>query len=151
MRVAQWPDDAPRGAVAQFCRRHGVSRAWFYKVLAKARAEGTWAATEVGSNRPLTSPCRPPQPTADALNGREATIRTGSRPKGVVTVFNCHFLLGAAWAGKEVRVLHDHRTIAFYDEEGTEILSHPRPPRGTRFVPRSGLKRPAPDQPSTDS
>jgi putative transposase len=32
--VATWPDDAARGAVRQFCRRHGVSRAWFYKIRA---------------------------------------------------------------------------------------------------------------------
>ena len=61
-----------------------------------------------------------------------------------MTIFNCHFLLGATWAGKTIRVVHDEHTVAFHDEHGTEILTHPRPPKGTRFVPRSGLKHPAP-------
>ncbi|PJI37154.1 hypothetical protein CTI14_67345, partial [Methylobacterium radiotolerans] len=75
-------------------------------------------------------------------------IRRGSRPKGIVTVLNCRFLLGAAWAGKTIRVLHDERTVAFYDEDGTEIRHPPRkPPQGHRdrpelpLPPRRGLGR----------
>lgn len=54
--VAAWPEDAPRGAVAAFCRKHKVSRSWFYKVRAQATAKGQWAALELGSTRPKTSP-----------------------------------------------------------------------------------------------
>lgn len=94
--------------------------------------------------RTPTAPA-PEPPAQPGPRTREAAIRRGSRPKGIVTVLNCHFLLGAAWAGKTIRVLHDERTVAFYDEDGTEILTHPTPPRGTRFVPRSGLRRPVPE------
>ena len=27
LAIAQWPDDAPRGAVSTFCAEHGISRA----------------------------------------------------------------------------------------------------------------------------
>ncbi|WP_156144072.1 hypothetical protein [Sinomonas humi] len=48
-----------------------------------------------------------------------------------------------------MRVVYDERTVAFFDEQGTEILAHPRPPEGTRFVSRSGLKHPAPPKAPT--
>lgn len=64
LKVASWPENAPRGAVARFCRENGVSRSWFYKVRAKALAEGTWAAMELGSHRPATSPAQTPEDVA---------------------------------------------------------------------------------------
>ena len=64
LKVASWPEDSPRGAVARFCREHGVSQSWFYKVRAKALAEGTWAAMELGSHRPLTNPAQTDQEIA---------------------------------------------------------------------------------------
>ncbi|SHJ99647.1 hypothetical protein SAMN02745244_03723, partial [Tessaracoccus bendigoensis DSM 12906] len=30
--IANWPDDAERGAVTRFCERHQISRAVFYKI-----------------------------------------------------------------------------------------------------------------------
>ena len=54
--VASWPDDAPRGAISAFCRKHAVSRSWFHKVLSESRANGKWAAMERGSTKPKTSP-----------------------------------------------------------------------------------------------
>ena len=56
LAVASWPDDSPRGAVAAFCREHKVSRAWFYKVRAAARANGQWPAMDLASTKPKTSP-----------------------------------------------------------------------------------------------
>jgi putative transposase len=56
--VATWPDDAARGAVRQFCRRHRVSRAWYYKIRAAATAAGPIKAMETGSTKPDTSPAR---------------------------------------------------------------------------------------------
>lgn len=54
--VATWPEDAPRGAVTLFCRPHGVSRAWFYKVRAAAVDAGPIKAMETDSTKPRTSP-----------------------------------------------------------------------------------------------
>src|SRR3982751_1705746 len=44
MMIAAWPDDAPRGAVSAFCRRHGVSRSRFYEIRALAARVGPVAA-----------------------------------------------------------------------------------------------------------
>ena len=32
LAIAQWPDDAPRGAVTTFCTEHGISRKTFYAI-----------------------------------------------------------------------------------------------------------------------
>jgi transposase InsO family protein len=56
--VATWPENAPRGAVASFCRKHKVSRTWFYKVRGVALAGGTLKALELQSTTPVTSPSR---------------------------------------------------------------------------------------------
>jgi putative transposase len=42
--VVAWPAAAPRGAVARFCREHGVSRSWFYSVRARARSQDALSA-----------------------------------------------------------------------------------------------------------
>jgi putative transposase len=54
--VATWPAEAPRGAVSRFCRKHGVSRAWFYKIRAEAETVGPVMALETKRPVPLTSP-----------------------------------------------------------------------------------------------
>ncbi|WP_433675374.1 DDE-type integrase/transposase/recombinase [Microbacterium gorillae] len=53
--VVEWPEDAGRGAIDAFCRRHGVSRSWFHAVRKRASAEGE-AALFKGSTRPRSSP-----------------------------------------------------------------------------------------------
>lgn len=117
----------------------------YYNTEREHQAHGALHLTplEAWELTPKAEPPIPPQPAAAPLEP-EITLRTASRPKGIVTILNCHFLLGAAWAGKVIRVVHDATTVAFFDEHGTQILTHPRPPRGTTFVPRSGLKHPAP-------
>jgi putative transposase len=42
--AVSFQQDAPRGSVTRFCREHGVSRSWFYKVRARAVAQGPLAA-----------------------------------------------------------------------------------------------------------
>ena len=52
LAIANWAEDAPRGAVAEFCRRHGLSRSWFYELRARARREGPLALTKPHSSAP---------------------------------------------------------------------------------------------------
>ncbi len=54
--IANWPDDAERGAVSSFCERRGISRSVFYKIRRQAREQGLVGATEPGSRRPHHSP-----------------------------------------------------------------------------------------------
>ena len=58
LAIAQWPDDAPRGAVSAFCAEQGISRKTFYAIRARARSEGPAAALEPRSTRPASSPTR---------------------------------------------------------------------------------------------
>ena len=51
--IAQWPDDAPRGAVATFCAEHSISRKTFYVLRRRARLEGPAAVLEPRLRRPV--------------------------------------------------------------------------------------------------
>lgn len=56
--VAAWPQDAPRGAVSNFCREHGVSRDWFYQVRRQAQDVGVPEVLVPRSRRPKRTPTR---------------------------------------------------------------------------------------------
>lgn len=56
LSVVNWPENAPRGAVEQFLKKHKVSKSWFYKVRKLAVEDGAAAAMEVKSTRPFSSP-----------------------------------------------------------------------------------------------
>src|SRR3712207_2791811 len=54
--ISGWPARSPRGAVTAFCRENGVSRSYFYKVRAEARASGAFAAMTTKPSKPRRSP-----------------------------------------------------------------------------------------------
>ncbi|WP_231506792.1 MULTISPECIES: DDE-type integrase/transposase/recombinase, partial [unclassified Mycobacterium] len=54
--MAQWPDDAPRGAVSTFCVEHGISRKSFYALRKRAVTDGQAAVLEPRTRRPKSSP-----------------------------------------------------------------------------------------------
>lgn len=58
LAIAQWPDDAQRGAATTFYAEHGITRKTFCAIRARARDEGRAAALEACSRRPKTSPTR---------------------------------------------------------------------------------------------
>ena len=58
LAIADWPDDAPRGAVTTFCAEHGISRKSFYALRKRAEVEGPAAVLEPKSRRPASSPLR---------------------------------------------------------------------------------------------
>lgn len=41
LAIAQWPDDAPRGAVSTFCAEQGISRKSFYELRKRAQVKGS--------------------------------------------------------------------------------------------------------------
>jgi putative transposase len=41
LAIAQWPPDAPRGAVSTFCLEHAISRKTFYAIRRRALARQT--------------------------------------------------------------------------------------------------------------
>ena len=76
--VALWPADAPRGEVGKFCKKHGVSRAWFYKVRAEAESAGPVEAMATKRPVPLTSPTA----TAPAMIELLLTTRAALESRG---------------------------------------------------------------------
>ena len=56
LAIAQWPDDAPRGAVSTFCAEHGISRKSFYALRNRAMTDGPAAVLEPRTRRPASSP-----------------------------------------------------------------------------------------------
>lgn len=239
--VANWADDAPRGAVSAFCAEHHVSRSWFYKVRAAALSQGPKKAMERASTRPVNSPRKtsltmerllldaratlkkegadhgplsvmaklerqgikpPSRATVCRVFARAGVVSAGTtkphesasvepleeqskqitmswpesqwRPpnlrivrdddtketlrdenrgehpqpvlrameaatrkvdnNGTVTVLGTHFQVGKNRVGQNVTVLRNETTIIFFDHRGTEIINHPIPSKGTRYV-----------------
>lgn len=78
LAIAQWPDDAPRGAVTTFCAEHSISRKTFYVLRRRACLEGSAAVLEPRSRCPHTSPSRLPEAVrSQALEVRAALERSG--------------------------------------------------------------------------
>lgn len=70
LKVINWPEQTPRGAVSRFCQEHGVSRSWFYELRKRATTETALSALQP---RPRTMPV--PHPLAVPLAVEELAIR----------------------------------------------------------------------------
>lgn len=84
--VATWSEDAPRGAVTAFCREHGVSRAWFYQVRAKAEAEGPVQALVKKPTVPSNSPAVTAPGMIALLLGTRAELKEDGHDHGPLSV-----------------------------------------------------------------
>lgn len=58
LAIANWPKDSGHGAVAEFCRTHGISRSWFYALRRRFERDGLAGVAGQRSRRPLASPSR---------------------------------------------------------------------------------------------
>lgn len=78
LAIADWPDDAPRGAVTTFCIEHGISRKSFYELRRRAAEQGQAAVLEPMSRRPRSSPTKlSDQVKAQAIAVRAALENSG--------------------------------------------------------------------------
>jgi putative transposase len=77
MVIATWPDNARRGAVTAFCRRHGVSRSRFYEIRAQAAREGPVAVVSRPGRRPRGDLATPAAVEALALQIRKEQADAG--------------------------------------------------------------------------
>lgn len=76
--IAQWPDDAPRGAVTTFCAEHDISRKTFYELRRRAKVDGPAAVLEPRTRRPKSSPSKLTEEVkAHALQVRAALESSG--------------------------------------------------------------------------
>lgn len=93
--VINWPPDAPRGAVEEFCTRHGVSRAWFYKLRRLAQEHGELAMEKL-STRPQRSPTRTPAHLSEALLAMRRQLKAQGKDFGAESVLYALSIRGVA-------------------------------------------------------
>ncbi len=86
LAIANWPDDAPRGAVTTFCAEHGISRKSFYELRKRARAEGQAAVLEPRSRRPNTSPTKVGQDVKEQAVSVRAALEASGLDHGPISV-----------------------------------------------------------------
>ncbi len=79
LAIAQWPPDAPRGAVSTFCAEHSISRKTFYAIRKRALVEGQAAALEPRSRRPKSSPTT----IADDVKRQAVAVRAALEASGL--------------------------------------------------------------------
>jgi putative transposase len=77
MMIVSWPEDAPRGAVSVFCRRHGVSRSQFYAIRALGAALGSVEAVLAPRRRTRPDLVTPAAVEAAALRIRKELAEDG--------------------------------------------------------------------------
>ena len=79
LAIAQWPEDAPRGAVSTFCAEHGISRKSFYQLRKRAKADGPAAVLEPRSRRPRSSPSK----LTDEVKAQAMQVRAALEVSGL--------------------------------------------------------------------
>ena len=84
--VATWSEDSPRGAVSAFCRKHNVSRAWFYRVRAAAAEVGPVKALEKKSTLPRTTPTSTAPAMIELLLGTREELHESGLDHGPLSV-----------------------------------------------------------------
>ena len=117
LAIAQWPDDAPRGAVSAFCAEQGISRKTFYAIRARARSEGPAAALEPRSTRPASGPTR----IGQEMVLRALAVRSALESSGL-----------------------DHGPISVHDKMRSMGLEAPSPASPARIFRRKGVARSEP-------
>ena len=95
-------------------------------LLPNMTPQEAWEAT------PKAPAPSPPGPAATGT-GRQSTKRIVGA-MGNATVLGTSFRMGKDYIGSTVHILYDDAEILFFDSRGAEIISHPRPPKGTRYV-----------------
>ncbi|GAA3627197.1 integrase core domain-containing protein [Microlunatus ginsengisoli] len=79
LAIAQWPDDAPRGAVTTFCAEHGISHKSFYELRNRVTVDGPAAVLEPRSRRPRSSPSK----LSDQVKDQAVRVRAALEASGL--------------------------------------------------------------------
>jgi len=125
-----------QGLVDQFDHIYNTQRP-HQSLPGRVTPQEAWDAT------PKAEPPRPApsgDPDTPAPRGRRRRrSRTGEATRtvyrnGQVQVDGTRYQLGKQYTGQPVHIIWDATTIWFFDQDGTEIISHDRPEPGTTFV-----------------
>ena len=84
--IIDFPDDARRGAVQQFCSLHGVSVASFYRIKAMAAEQGPEAAAAPLSTAPKHRPARTEKQVEDEALAIRADLDAAGWSSGPLSV-----------------------------------------------------------------
>ena len=94
LAIAQWPGDAPRGAVTTFCAEHEISRKTFYAIRARSLADGQAAALEPRSRRPRASPTKLTEDVKAQAIAVRAVLESSGLDHGPISVHDKMRALG---------------------------------------------------------
>lgn len=86
LAIAQWPDDAPRGAVSTFCAEHDISRKTFYVLRRRAKEHGEASVLEPRSRRPRTTPNKLSDETKSQAVQVRASLASSGLDHGPISV-----------------------------------------------------------------
>lgn len=84
--IASWPEDAPHGAVARFCRENQVSREFFYSNRRRLKIEGLPQGLVPQSKRPKVSPLAVAVPVEKLALGVRARLKVEGWDYGPISV-----------------------------------------------------------------
>lgn len=121
-QVIDWPADAPKGSVAAFCAKHGVSRAWFYKTRRLAAEQGQDAMVKA-STRPKTSPARLSELTRMLALAERARLKADGKDYGPESVRY------ALWAKGVDPVPSRSSLVRIFDRAGVVDRNRKKPPK----------------------
>lgn len=94
LAIAQWPDDAPRGAVSTFCVEHAISRKSFYELRKRAKVEGPAAVLQPRSRRPRSSPSKLSDDVLDQAVQVRAAMEASGLDHGPISVHDKMHAMG---------------------------------------------------------
>jgi len=102
LAIAQWPDDAPRGAVSTFCAEHGISRKSFYALRKRAIDDGQAAVLEPRIQRPKSSPSALGDEVKEQAIGVRAALEQSGLDHGPISVHEKMHAMGLAVLHRQV-------------------------------------------------
>jgi transposase InsO family protein len=94
LAIAQWPEDAPRGAVSTFCAEHDISRKSFYELRKRATAEGPAAVLEPRTRRPRSSPTKLTDDVKEQAGPVRAALDASGLDHGPISVHDKMHTIG---------------------------------------------------------
>ena len=94
LAIAQWPDDAPRGAVSTFCAEHGISRKTFYELRKRATVDGPATILEPRSRRPQSSPSKLSEQVKEQALQVRAALEVSGLDHGPISVHDKMVAMG---------------------------------------------------------
>ena len=96
LAIAQWPDDAPRGAVSTFCAEHGISRKSFYELRKRAQVEGPAEVLEPRTRRLRSSPSKLTNEVKEQAVQVRAALEASGLDHGPISVHDKMHAMGLA-------------------------------------------------------